>query len=83
MDLNNYKNNGVGMSKTAFREIYKILEKKETCNIIEYGSGISTKFFVDYKLYSKKNIYIKSFDDNPKYSYQNTNNYKLLDLIIK
>lgn len=82
MDLSNYANDGMGMSKTAFRKIYDILESKEEWNIIEFGSGISTRFFVDYKLYSKKNIYINSYDDNPKYSYQNTNNYTFVDLNI-
>jgi hypothetical protein len=83
MDSNKYKNTGIGLSKTAFQKIYEILERKEKCNIIEFGSGISTNFFVDYTLYTKKNNYIKSYDDNPKYSYQNTNNYKFIDLNIK
>lgn len=83
MNLDIYKNEGIGLSKTAFDKIYKILETKEQCNIIEFGSGISTRFFVDYKLYSKKNIFIKTYDDDEKYSYQNTNNYNFVDLNIK
>jgi len=83
MNFKNYKNDGMGMSKIAFQEIYKILESMEKSNIIEFGSGISTKFFVDYKIHSKKNIFIKSYDDNPKYSYQNTNDYNFIDLTIK
>lgn len=81
--LDNYKNSGIGMSKTAFEKIYTILENKEECNIIEFGSGISTNFFVDYKLYSKKNIFIKSYDDSEKYAYKNKNNYNFVDVKIK
>ena len=56
MNINDYKNEGMGLSKLAFEKLYSILEGMDECNIIEFGSGISTRFFVDYKLTSKKEI---------------------------
>ena len=53
MDVNKYKNDGWGISVEGFEEIVKILNtidfsKYQRYNILEFGSGTSTRFFVDY-----------------------------------
>ena len=80
--LKKYKNNGIGLSKKCFEQILKILNNLDNINIVEFGSGFSTKFFIDYKLSSKKNISITSFDNDEKYAYKNTNNYDFIKLHI-
>ena len=76
---------GAGLDKIALTNIYNLLEKldSEKINIIEFGSGYSTQFLIDYKLYSDKNITIDSFDDSKEYAYKNKNNYKFLNLYIR
>tara|TARA_R110000824_G_scaffold143221_1_gene310827 strand:+ start:344 stop:1021 length:678 start_codon:yes stop_codon:yes gene_type:complete len=82
MDIDNYKNNGIGLSKTCFKKLYSILESKENINILEFGSGFSTKFLIDYRLHSNKNIQIDSFDNDINYSYKNTNNYDFINVNV-
>lgn len=84
MDLNNYKGTGSGLSYMALSKLFEILEKLgDDINILEFGSGQSTRFLVDYKLYSKKNITIDSYDNDTNYAYNNKDNHKFLNLRIK
>jgi hypothetical protein len=84
MDLDKYKNNGWGLSKKAFKSIEEhLILLQDNINIIEFGSGISTDFLADYKLYYNKNIYITSFDNSYDYCYKNLNNHKFVDLKIR
>ncbi len=72
MVIEDYKNDGWGISKQGFEDMYKILSTlvftNETYNIVEFGSGISTKFFVDFANDGDKNIIIYSFDDSIEFS---------------
>tara|TARA_Y100000590_G_C15665896_1_gene994416 strand:+ start:333 stop:1019 length:687 start_codon:yes stop_codon:yes gene_type:complete len=82
-NFDKYKNNGIGLSKKCLQIIFILLETKlKNINILEFGSGFSTQFFIDYKLNSKKNIIIDSFDNDINYSYKNQNNYNFLKLHI-
>ena len=68
-NIEKYYNNGWGLSKVCFLMLEKILNNFESPNIIEFGSGVSTEFFVDYlnetnKLSGK----IYSFDNDIEYS---------------
>lgn len=88
MDYNKYKNNGWGLSKPAFQELYKIITTELKCddlNIIEFGSGKSTDFLVDVSLslMNKKNINILSFDNDKKHMYKPKKTYDFLDLKLK
>ena len=85
MNLEKYKNNGWGLSKKAFKLIEDklLLNNINNINIIEFGSGISTNFLVDFKLYYNKNINITSFDNSYEYCYKNENKYDFLDLNIR
>lgn len=84
MDLLKYKNSGIGLSKHCFMNILNILNKIQTnnINILEFGSGISTEFFKDYKLIYNKNIYIDSFDNDINYSYKNIEKHKFINMNI-
>ena len=55
---------------------------QQNIRILEFGSGFSTRFFVDYVLHSNKKIYIDSFDNDIKYSYKNTNNYDFITINV-
>ena len=86
MDLSKYKS-GPGLDLIALKNLFKILESKgnnktDIVNILEFGSGFSTQFLVDYKEYSKKNIFIDSFDNDPKWCFQNADKYPFLNLNV-
>lgn len=84
MDYEKYKGQGAGLDKIALKKIEHLLDSFDNnINILEFGSGQSTQFLIDYKLYTNKNIIIDSYDHDSKYSYQNTNNYNFLNLYIK
>lgn len=73
MNYNNYKNDGWGLSELSLKKITEIIENKINKNVVkvvEFGSGISTKFLVDLNYESKKEILITSFDNDPEYSYK-------------
>ncbi len=57
------------------------IEKNEI-NILEFGSGFSTRFLVDYKLYSNKNITIDTYDNDAKYAFNNKNNHSFVNVNI-
>ena len=86
MDLNKYKS-GPGLDKIALSCLLKILEMKKNngevpIKILEFGSGFSTQFLVDYKEFSGKNIQIDSFDNDPKWCFQNSDRYDFLNLNV-
>jgi len=86
MDLLKYKS-GPGLDKIALEQLFNILENKENdkksvVNILEFGSGFSTHFLVDYKEFSGKEIYIDSFDNDPKWCFQNSDKFPFLNLNV-
>jgi hypothetical protein len=85
MDLEKYKNDGWGLSKKEMSELLSLIinHKKDTLKVVEFGSGNSTRFLVDVVLEGIKKLDIVSFDDNPKFAYQNTDNHKFIDLKIR
>jgi len=72
MDLEKYKNDGWGLSRVALDKLIECVESFDSSSIkvAEFGSGTSTRFFVDLSKESKKEILITSFDNDLKYSYQ-------------
>ncbi len=66
MNFEKYKNDGWGISVDGFKEIYKILQEHKISNVVEFGSGISTKFFIDYD----STLKILSFDNEVKYQHE-------------
>ena len=84
MDFQKYKNNGWGISKLGFSKIFDILlnNNKKNFNCIEFGSGISTEFFIDFAIEHSKDkiINLTSFDNDKKYMYKPTKKYSFLDI---
>jgi hypothetical protein len=73
MDYSKYKNDGWGLSELALKQIADLIENKIDTNVVkvvEFGSGISTRFLVDLDSESKKDIIITSFDNDPAYAYK-------------
>ena len=69
MNLDIY-NNSSGLNKLCYKELENILDiLPENANILEFGSGTSTKFLVDYILKNKKKFNIDSFDNDINFAY--------------
>lgn len=84
MDYFKYKGSSSGLDKIALTKLYYILNSLNgDINILEFGSGQSTQFFIDYKLETNKNISILSYDNDPNYCFKNTEKFDFLDLKIK
>ena len=63
MDYNKYKGYSSGLDKIALTKLYYILNSLNgDINILEFGSGFSTSFLIDYKFFSGKNIFIDSYE---------------------
>lgn len=85
MKFDKYKNDGWGLSELQLKELLGLIKnsKKETLNVVEFGSGKSTEFLVDVVLGGIKKMNIVSFDDNPTYAYKNDGNHEFIDLKIR
>jgi hypothetical protein len=89
MDLENY-NTGAGLNKSAYIQLLQILDstctKNEIVRILEFGSGMSTKFLIDYnnnKKIDKDILNITSFDNDLKWCYKKTKGDSCLKLLIR
>lgn len=71
MNIDKYKNSGWGLSKKCFIEIERKLEKLEAPIIVEFGSGISTTFLIDYLKDRKKEGKVVSFENNKEFTLNN------------
>lgn len=67
-NIEKYINDGWGLSKKCLLDINKCLEDFDKPIIVEFGSGISTEFFVDYLNENNKDGKISSFDDSIEYA---------------
>ena len=69
VNFDKYKNDGWGLSKRCFEDIYMILNNSDdkTFNVVEFGSGISTDFILDLNN-SGFDMSLYSFDDNKTYA---------------
>lgn len=76
VNFEKYKNDGWGLSEMEFRLLFRILVAKSThepnkeINIVEFGSGRSTEFFVDMINLYNLPLKIYSFDDSKEYAYK-------------
>lgn len=79
IDYELYQNDGWGLSKIGFEKLFELIsnDERDIIRILEFGSGISTKFFSDLSDALKKEIYVTSFDDSEEYMYHNTSNSKI------
>ncbi len=72
INYNNYSNAGFGLSEIALKQLTTIIDsiEKSNINVVEFGSGISTRFLVDLNSVIEKNLVITSFDNDPNYAYK-------------
>ena len=73
--IDSYPTNGWTLSKLSLGIIQKVvlsIPNKEI-KVVEFGSGLSTKFLVDLRnTIADKNIQITSFDNDLRYSFDNS-----------
>ncbi|MEM7379451.1 MAG: class I SAM-dependent methyltransferase [Pseudomonadota bacterium] len=73
MDLEPYKNDGWGLSRRALTALLDIVETalaaRDAVRVLEFGSGSSTRFFVDLVLQRglQERVQIVSFDNDRRY----------------
>lgn len=83
MNLDQYKS-GAGLNKKAYEKLFEILQKnKNKIRVLEFGSGMSTKFFVDYNKQFNNKLEIISFDNDPRYCYKKKKEDDCLTLHIR
>lgn len=84
INLNKYYNDGWGLNRKSLITVYDLIKNhpKKNLNVIEFGSGSSTGFFIDLHLNRVKSLNITSFDHDPKYAYKNEKNLSFLNLNI-
>lgn len=83
MNLEKYKNDGWGISRKCFKEIKEILDSFDSPVIVEFGSGISTMFLIDYLNLTKKTGKIISFENDKNFFDRNNFNDEKLDIRLK
>jgi len=83
-------NIGAGLNKKVYLKLINImnekLKTKKKLRILEFGSGMSTRFFIDYNNFLKKNddvLEITSFDNDLEWCYKKTKNDTCLNLCIR
>jgi hypothetical protein len=70
LDLNKYSNSGWGISVKGFEALTSALDSLGSVNAIEFGSGFSTQFLIDYAEQNKKEFLIDSFDNDEQYKHE-------------
>ena len=69
-DIDQYWNGGMGLHSIVLRHIIEIIEKNDIKQIVEFGSGASTKFLLNLRHYLNKDYFITSFDHHPVYCFK-------------
>ena len=86
MDLNDY-DIGAGLNKKTYEKLIEILDnfstKEDKIRVLEFGSGMSTKFFLDYNKKKNNILDITSFDNDLKWAYKKTPQDTCLNLLIR
>jgi len=76
--LEKYSNDGWGLSFAAFKALQKAIDTLPEINVIEFGSGFSSQFLIDYAEFTQKKLNIDSFDNDKKFKHPNATLVKLL-----
>jgi len=78
LDFEKYKNDGWGLSVDGFKELYEIISNhpKKELQVLEFGSGTSTRFLVDVATtITTKTINIESYDNSEYWCYKPDRHY--------
>lgn len=69
VNFEKYKNDGWGLSKKCFNDIFNIIKtfSSNPINVLEFGSGVSTQFLVDL-IEKGYNLNITSYDNDIVYA---------------
>lgn len=79
MNLDKYENTGWGLSRKAFEALIKAIDSLDNIKAIEFGSGFSTEFLLDYASEKNKPIQLDSFDNDAKYMHSKATLVDLLE----
>ena len=71
IDYKSYWVNGMGLHETQLKELKDITLNENIKNIVEFGSGRSTQFFLDIENEYNLNFKLTSFDHNKRYAHKN------------
>tara|TARA_R100001082_G_scaffold111001_2_gene92805 strand:- start:760 stop:1380 length:621 start_codon:yes stop_codon:yes gene_type:complete len=74
MNYEKYWIDGMGLHSTQLEKIAQIL-KTGVKNVVEFGSGKSTEFLVDFREENELDYEICSFDHHPFYGYKETHDF--------
>ena len=69
MKYDSYWMNGMGLHSTQLEQLAVIL-KDGINKVVEFGSGNSTQFLVDFRKEHGLNFQVHSFDHHPLYCYK-------------
>ena len=69
IDFEKYRNDGWGLSTKAFSAMQQALDSIPEIKAIEFGSGFSTQFLLDYAEKTNKSLELDSFDNDVKYKH--------------
>lgn len=69
LDLEKYRNDGWGLSNAAFNALQDAMDTLPDIVAIEFGSGLSTQFLLDYADLTQKKLHIDTFDNDEKFKH--------------
>tara|TARA_R100000008_G_C3582511_1_gene169596 strand:+ start:974 stop:1597 length:624 start_codon:yes stop_codon:yes gene_type:complete len=80
MNYESYWLDGMGLHSSQLKHLEKIITENGIKTIVEFGSGNSTKFFVDLREEKNLNYKIYSFDNYEHYAYKGTHDFLKLNI---
>lgn len=78
LNLDKYNNDGWGLSRAAFSALQKAMDTLPEIRAIEFGSGFSSQFLLDYANSTQKVLHLDSFDNDEKFKHPSATLVKLL-----
>ena len=78
LDLDKYSNDGWGLSYAAFNALQKAMDTLPEIRAIEFGSGISSQFLIDYSELAQKKLQIDTFDNDARFKHPEATLVKLV-----
>ncbi len=78
LNLEKYSNDGWGLSHAAFSALQKAMNTLPEIRAIEFGSGFSSQFLLDYAESAQKKLQIDSFDNDKEFKHPDATLVKLV-----
>lgn len=87
MNLEKYKNDGWGLSHIGFTILNDVINNSMhtpgKIRILEFGSGVSTGFFIERGITSMGRIHITSFENDEKYAFKPDIEYPFFEMKMR